>query len=106
MPEADEVVKGRIAAEHLRGSVELYVQHFPRFLCLGEAGEVYVRAAVAEPRGDRHAVRADEDLGDGVVEEQVPRPRLVHRRVRETLVEGPDGHLVLEERSLDVLGPS
>ena len=52
MPEADEVVKGRIAAEHLRGSVELYVQHFPRFLCLGEVGEVDVRAAIEESRED------------------------------------------------------
>ncbi len=76
------------------------MQHFPHFLCLGEAGEVDVRPALEEPRDDRHAGRADEYLGDEVVEEQVPRLRLVHRRVRELLVERADRRLIFPQMGL------
>ena len=65
-----------------------------------------LRAAVEEPRRDGQRLGSDEDLVHEVVEQQLPGLGSVHRGVREALVERPDGGLVLEERSLDVLGPS
>ena len=93
-------MKGRVAAEHLRGKCQTLCLALPRFLCLGEVGEVDVRASLEEPRDDRHAGRADEDLAHKVVEEQVPRLRLVHRRVRELLVERADRRLIFPQMGL------
>ncbi|WP_349828543.1 hypothetical protein [Brevibacterium litoralis] len=58
---------------------------------------------VEEPRRDGQRRRADEDLVDEVLEQQVPGLG-GHRCVREPLVERPDPGLVLEQDRLDVLG--
>lgn len=86
------------------GSVELHVQHFPRLPHAVQVIQRELGPMVEEPRRDGQRRRADEDLVDEVVEQQVARLGGVHRRVREALVERADRRLVLEQGHLHVLG--
>lgn len=53
---------------HLRGGVELCVQHFPRLLRLIQIGEGELCTVVEGPRCDGQRRRADEDLVNEVLE--------------------------------------